>query len=128
MIFFKSISNSKLSEIFDTIPSVEIALHRRQLRWLGHVARMDGSRIPLKLLTAMRADDDGQSGCQRRRGATLLGVFGDEGCYKKLVAKYLNVGARQKFFGGRRGDCFSWMEFAKDRSQWRAFVKRGVKK
>ncbi len=89
---------------------------------------MDESRIPLKLLTAVRADDDGRSGCQRRRGATLLGVFGDEGCYKKLVAKYLNVRARQKFFGGRRGDCFSWMEFAKDRSKWRAFVKSGVKK
>ena len=73
---------------------------RRQLRWLGHVARMDSERLPRKMLTSWVKE-------KRPRGAPEF-TYG-RGVYKAL--KKVNV------------DRDNWYQIAMDREKWRAVIK-----
>ena len=45
------IRTTDLLERFPLLP-IDVYVNRRQLRWLGHVARMDSKRLPRKMLTS----------------------------------------------------------------------------
>ena len=81
------------------IESIDTYIARRQLRWAGHVARMDMARLPRKMLSSWvrhpRPTGAPQFTCAR-------------GLHKAL---------------GRLGiDRASWHESAQDREQWRATI------
>ena len=99
------------------IAAVATLLVRRQLRWLGHLARMDETRIPARMTSAGRGEAGmGARGC---RGESLLGVFGGTGMYNKLVQRHLTWSARHTHFDGARGQ---WWVLAQNRDGWKAFV------
>ena len=59
-------------------------LARKQVRWLGHLARAPEGRLTVQLLTAQRRElGRGAAGCRR---ATLLGSHGTDGVYPTLLA------------------------------------------
>ena len=100
------------------LSSVATLLDRRQLRWLGHVARMDSLRLPLIILSARRMAEAGSGqGCG---GASLLGARGGRGVYQQLLARHLDSRARRLCFDGSR--C-GWMELAQMREAWRRLVR-----
>ena len=59
------------------VPTVATLWTRAQLRWLGHLARVDEGRVARRLLGAVRVEP-GQPG-RGNRGAPLMGIFGQEG-------------------------------------------------
>ena len=81
--------------------SIDAYITRRQLRWLGHVARMDQVRMPRKLLTSWVRH-------KRPRGAPEF-TYG-RGVTKAL--KKVDVGKDQ------------WYSLAQDRSVWRSITSR----
>jgi hypothetical protein len=103
------------------VPTVATLWARAQTRWLGHLARAGEGRIARRLLGAVRAER-GRPG-RGNRGASLLGVFGQEGSLLGHLRRHLTPQARRRFFGGRRGD---WFVLAQDKSAWRQFVKSVV--
>jgi hypothetical protein len=109
-------SNAFLEAMF-RLPSVATLLERRQLRWCGHLARMDETRIPAKLCSMGRSTAG--TGTRGRGRQSLLGVFGCEGVYSALIKRHLTPAARASFFGGIRGP---WYVLAANRSAWRRFV------
>jgi hypothetical protein len=114
----RDISNETLAREF-RVPSVRVQLAQVQLRWLGHLARMDDARIARRLLGAQRVDENkpGRGNC----GDTLLGVFGKKGVLLNLISEHLTMEARRKFFDGARATV-PWFELAQRRSAWRDFV------
>ena len=81
--------------------SIDAYITRRQLRWLGHVARKDKVRMPRKLLTSWVRH-------KRPRGAPEF-TYG-RGVTKAL--KKVDVGKDQ------------WYSLAQDRSVWRSITSR----
>ena len=73
---------------------------RRQLRWLGHVSRMDWERLPRRMLSAWVPH-------ARPRGAPQL-------TYGRSVAKAMDV---------LNLDHARWPELAADRAGWRAMLQ-----
>ena len=86
--------------------SVQTILRKNQLRWAGHVARMDNNRLPKQLLYCELADGERNHGRQKKR-------FKD------------TLKAGMKDFGI---DPDSWEDKAANRSSWRSSVNRGAKK
>ena len=78
---------------------IDTYVTRRQLRWLGHVARMDFERLPRKMLTSWVKE-------KRPRGAPEF-TYG-RGVYKAL--KKVNL------------DRDNWYEAAMDRVKWRSII------
>ena len=101
------------------VPTVATLLARAQLRWLGHVLRMDESRVPRVLLDARRvATGPGAGkGCH---GETLMGVYGNEGVYQHLVNRHLTSAARTACFRGTRERSLAVL--AADKAAWKKFV------
>ncbi len=99
------------------VPTGETLWVRAQLRWLGHLARAGDDRVAVRVLGAVRAEA-GHVG-HGNRGASLLGVFGQQGTLLKHLTRSLTVEARRRFFGGRRGE---WFELAEEKNKWRNFV------
>ena len=83
--------------------SVEATLAATQLRWLGHVARMDESRIPKKILYGELAVG------KRRRGGQKLR-------YKDVAKRHLKA---------MDLDVDSWEDQAADRGRWRSSLYNG---
>ena len=81
--------------------SIDTYVTRRQLRWLGHTARMGPERLPRKMLTAWVME-------KRCRGAPEY-TYG-RGMYK----------AMKKFMI----DKSVWYNMARDRFLWRNALKR----
>jgi len=77
----------------------------RQLSWLGHVARMDRSRLPRKMLTAYVCNPRPQGGVFKNYGHRLVGRCG-------IVKARL----------GRRW-C-DWHALTQDRAQWRLLTRK----
>jgi len=73
------------------IPPVSVAIERKQLRFLGHIARMDPTRIPLLMQAAVRR--------AKLAPITVSSVLcGADGVYRKLINKYLTRANRKQFF------------------------------
>ena len=103
-------------EVQNTAKSFTLIV-RRQIVFVGHLARMDEGRLQLQMLAGRRVMPGmGAAGC---RGPSLMGVFGPVGVYRQLLDRYLNTReARREFFGGRRG---LWWELAQQREEWGRF-------
>jgi len=76
---------------------------RRQLRWLGHVARMPPNRLPRKMLTCWVNE-------KRPRGAPEF-TYG-RGIYKSL--KKVNLSKRD------------WYGKALDKCEWRRIINSNI--
>jgi hypothetical protein len=84
------------------LESIDIYITRRQLRWAGHVSRMDFDRLPRRMLTAwVRAP--------RPRGAPKM-------TYGRSIGKALDQFSI---------DRATWPELAADRSAWRETLRLG---
>ena len=112
-----STSTVALYSIF-RVPTVETLWTRAQLRWLGHLARANEGRVARRLLGAVRVES-GHPG-RGNRGASLMGIFGQEGSLLGHLRRHLTASARRQFFGGRRGE---WFLLAQNKDAWRKFVK-----
>ncbi|KAK4309301.1 hypothetical protein Pmani_019063 [Petrolisthes manimaculis] len=88
------------------MPSVEATIISSQLRWTGHVVRMNDSRLPKKLLYGELKEGSRKGGGQKLR-------------YKDSIKRHL-----------KRIDCDTntWEVNARDRKSWRAVVKGAVKR
>ena len=95
--------------------SIETLVHCRQLRWLGHVARMAPTRLAKQLLHCTRPGGARRPG---RQPPSLLKTYAD------LVSKYLSRAALREFEDLRdalpRGA--SWIDLARDRRAYRRVV------
>ena len=84
------------------LDSIDVCIARRQLRWLGHVSRMDFERLPRRMLSSWVP-------APRPRGAPKM-------TYGRTIYKAL--------------DMFSiahatWPQLAADRAAWRATLRQG---
>ena len=86
----------------ETLEDVVVA---KRLRWLGHIARMDNSRLPKRLLFGWLPQKRPAHGTKMR--------------WRDRVRKDM------KQFGL---DERSWFQMAQDRDQWRAACKEGLEK
>ena len=84
------------------LDTADFYVARRQLGWLGHVARMDYSRLPRRMLSCWVAH-------QRPRGAPRM-------TYGRSVRKALDTFDL---------DPNKWPELAADRLAWRAMLRSG---
>ncbi|KAI8518138.1 hypothetical protein Bbelb_041550 [Branchiostoma belcheri] len=80
-------------------------LKQRRLRWLGHVSRMDHSRLPHQVLCGQLADG------KRDRGRPKLRFI--DVCKRDL--KLFHIGA-------------NWEHLAQNRTAWRYALRQGAKK
>ena len=116
------VPNVVLRKLFP-FPTVATLLQRRQLRWCGHLVRMDDTRI-LAIFCSAGSSVPGRR-VPGRGSPSLLGVFGSKGVYKDLTDKYLftRSPARRTFFNSSRAP---WYVLAQDRDKWCCFVKSVV--
>lgn len=85
------------------LPSITALLKERRLRWLGHVHRMDSTRLPRQVLLSQVAF------AKRRVGRPVL-RFKD--CVKRDMVAF-NI------------DPDSWRDHASNRNAWRNIVSEG---
>ena len=88
------------------LPSIFALLAQRRLRWLGHVRRMDDSRIPKDLLYGELADG------ARSRGRPSLRY--KDSCKRDLKGSGI--------------DLETWESLAENRGAWRSAVRSGVER
>lgn len=99
------ITNIEVLEKAD-LPSIEAMLMLRQLRWSGHVARMDDSRIPKIVFYGELREGKRSVGAPRRR-------------YKDQLKQQLSQCGL---------DHRSWETLAANRSGWRSSTRAAVRK
>ena len=83
------------------ISGIEAMLNLAQLRWSGHVTRMDDSRLPKQLFYAELSTGKRDQGGQRKRYKDAL----------KATLKASNIPVDE------------WQGIAQDRSAWRAEIQ-----
>jgi hypothetical protein len=93
--------------------------HRRLRRWLGHLGRMDDSRIAKQLLWARLPEGVGRPG--RRTNPLLPQTYHDSLTTLDLTS------ARKAFQGQRAAEGgsmfgFCWLDACKERDSWRSLV------
>ena len=84
------------------IDTIDAHVTRRQLRWAGHVSRMDFQRLPRRMLSAWVP-------CKRPNGAPMM-------TYGRTIGKAL-----AKF----QIDHEMWPQLAADRGTWRETLRLG---
>ena len=84
------------------LDAIDFYVARRQLRWLGHVSRMDWERLPRRMLSAWAPH-------ARPVGAPRL-------TYGRSMAKAMDV---------FNLDHARWPELAADRARWRTMLQSG---
>ena len=87
------------------MPGIEAMLNLTQLRWSGHVTRMDNSRLPKQLFHAELSTGKRHKGGQRKRYKDIL----------KASLKASNIPSDE------------WQALAQDRLAWRAAIREGTK-
>ena len=119
------------------VPPVRVAIERKQLRWLGHLARMKPDRVPVVMLAAVRRGNASSSLSPVPYPNVLCG---SNGAYRKVLKKYLTPRNRLKFFapsvGGSDGDNEKkadenvrlphWHVLAREKGKWRAFCNEAA--
>ena len=85
------------------LETVEAVLAATQLRWVGHVARMEDSRIPKKVLYGELAEGRRKVGGQKLRFKDVI----------KRHMKSMNL------------DIHNWEQQVTDRSKWRSSLHKG---
>jgi hypothetical protein len=106
--------------------SLEIMWRRRVLRWLGHIGRMEDTRLAKQLLWAVLSGGAGRRGrpppslpeVYRQQLSFLRGSEDFKKARKKWQAQQERAGA--ELFG------FSWLEACQDRDAWRTLVDNAV--
>ena len=83
------------------VKSIEYYIRVRTLRWVGHVARMDKTRLPRRLLTAWVANSRPNGGTEMTYGRSL-----------ERWLKHANLPI----------EFSEWSNLAQDRSKWRALI------
>lgn len=86
------------------IDGVEVLLRKAQLRWSGHVIRMDDWRLPKQLFFAELAHGKRHQGGQRKRYKDCL----------KVTLKSCNI------------PISNWQQLAQDRNAWRSATRKGT--
>ena len=110
-------SSDKLMAYFG-VNNVATLLARRQLRYLGHLARMPEDRVQRRLLSCWRVmPGRGAAGC---RGASLLGVFGPTGAYNNAIRTHLTNNKKKEIFDAKSKE--SWIVLAQSRGRWCKFI------
>ena len=84
---------------------IEAMLNLAQLRWSGHVTRMDDSRLPKQLFHAELSTGKRHKGGQRKRYKDVL----------KSTLKAYNIPVDE------------WQALAQDQPAWRAAIRKGTK-
>ena len=87
------------------LTGIEAMLNQAQLRWSGHVTRMDDSRLPKQLFHAELSTGKRHKGGQRKRYKDVL----------KSTLKACNIPVDE------------WQALAQDRPAWRAATRKGTK-
>ena len=87
------------------LTGIEAMLNQAQLRWSGHVTRMDDSRLPKQLFQAELSTGKRHKDGQRKRYKDVL----------KLTLKACNIPVDE------------WQALAQDRPAWRAATRKGTK-
>ena len=87
------------------LTGIEAMLNQAQLRWSGHVTRMDDSRLPKQLFHAELSTGKRHKGEQRKRYKDVL----------KSTLKACNIPVDE------------WQALAQDRPAWRAATRKGTK-
>ena len=87
------------------LTGIEAMLNQAQLRWSGHVTRMDDSRLPKQLFHAELSTGKRHKGGQRKRYKDVL----------KSTLKACNIPVDE------------WQALAQDRLAWRAATCKGTK-
>ena len=88
------------------ISGIEAILVQNQLRWSGHVCRMEDSRIPKQLLYGELCDGRKSVGGQRKRYKDVL--------HHNLLAAVIKDS--------------TWKTIGQDRESWRTTVRNGVRR
>ena len=78
---------------------MDTVLRQKQLRWAGHVARMDGSRFPRKLISGWVANPRRRGRPQQSYGHSLANALKEAGIDKA-----------------------NWISIAQDRRLWRSMI------
>ena len=104
------------------VSNVATLLARRQLRFIGHVARMPEDRVQRRLLRCWRM----ASGRGRHGPPTMLTGLGGGGVFKGLLDTYLTVAVKRDTFGVEGRDRPCWTKLAQSKKKWKEFVG-GVK-
>ena len=84
--------------------SLGVVLRERRMRWLGHVHRMDDTRIPKLMMYGELSDGSRPIGRPKLRFKDIC----------RLNLKELGI------------DEGSWSELAEDRAEWRGVLRRGL--
>ena len=87
------------------LTGIEAMLNQAQLRWSGHVTRMDDSRLPKQLFHAELSTGKRHKGGQRKQYKDVL----------KSTLKACNIPVDE------------WQVLAQDRLAWRAAIRKGTK-
>ena len=95
------------------VERIETHWRRRALRWLGHIGRMDESRITKRLLWAALP------GGSRRRGAPSTSLSSIYTKFLDTLSPNLAKMRRDQPNGGRG---FSWLDACKERDAWRQMI------
>ena len=87
------------------LTGIEAMLNLAQLRWSGHVTRMDDSRLPKQLFHAELSTGKWHKGWQRKQYKDVL----------KSILKAYNIPVDE------------WQALAQDQPVWRAAIRKGTK-
>ena len=96
------------------IPSMQLLISARELRWAGHVVRMDAERLPRKFLLFSSWIKD----VTRHRGRCMS--YGHD-LARELRTVGFNLDKRAQAIGVSR----DWVVVAQDRDVWRRVVVEG---
>ena len=97
------VTNTEVLERANT-PSIETLLLSRQLRWAGHLSRMDDTRMPKAVFYGELAQGKRDRGAPRKR-------------FKDQLKRQLNAAGIAEN---------NWQHAAADRDNWRTIARRGA--
>ena len=124
---FRLVANNEEVYRYFAVEKVATVLARRQLGWLGHLARMDEGRVQRMLMTGRRVTPG--TGVRGARGASLLGVSGQRGTYIDLINTHLgglSRAAKLEYFGEEMAREHNRVALAANKAGWKRFVKSVV--